>query len=147
MCIAGGKDMNGGERLFAVIIRGVGRRRYWQFKAKVKQDNSRDPFLYICLADEAKTVDEELFPLGHVVMTPGAAALGVNFSPLLARHAKGDWGDLDDFDTRQNNTAVKEGYRILSAYEVTAENGETERIWIITEADRSATTILLPSEY
>jgi hypothetical protein len=80
-------------------------------------------------------------------MTPGAAALGVNFSPLLARHAKGDWGDLDDFDTRQNNTAVKEGYRILSAYEVTAENGETERIWIITEADRSATTILLPSEY
>jgi hypothetical protein len=80
-------------------------------------------------------------------MTTGAAALGVDFGPLLARHGSGDWGDLDDFDARQNNTAVKEGYRILSAYEVTTVNGETERIWIITEADRSATTILLPSEY
>jgi hypothetical protein len=147
MAIAGGKDINPTERLFTVIIRGLGRKRYWPFKVKVQQDNTGDPFLYICLADEPETDDRELFPLGHVVMTPGAAELGVDFRPLLSRHAKGDWGDLDDFDTRQNNTAVKEGYRILSAYEVRTEDGETERIWIITEADRSATTILLPSEY
>jgi hypothetical protein len=47
MCIAGGKDMNGGGRLFTVIIRGLGRRRYWQFKATVQQDNTGAPFLYI----------------------------------------------------------------------------------------------------
>lgn len=147
MAIAAGKDINPIERLFTVIIRGLGRKRYWQFKIKVQQDNTGAPFLYICLAEETETDDKELFPLGHVVMTSGAASLGVDFGSLLARHAKGDWGDLDDFDTRQNNTAVKEGNRILSAYEVTTENGETERIWIITESDRSATTILLPSEY
>jgi hypothetical protein len=147
MCIAGGEDTGSGERLFTVIIRGLGRRRYWQFKATVQQDNMGAPFLYICLADEAETDDQELVPLGHVVMTPSAAALGVDFRPLLARHAKGDWGDLDAFDVQQNNTAVKEGYRILSAYEVTTEGGETERIWIITEANWSATTILLPEEY
>ncbi|MCB8980590.1 MAG: plasmid related protein [Ardenticatenaceae bacterium] len=80
-------------------------------------------------------------------MTPGAAELGIDFAPYLARHAQGDWGDdLDSFDERQNDTAVKEGYRILSAYTVPAGD-ETERIWIITEADRSATTVLLPSEY
>ncbi len=147
MAIVAGKDINPTERLFTVIIRGLGRKRYWQFKIKIQQDNTGAPFLYICLADEPETDDKELFSLGHVVMTPGAAALGVDFGPLLARHAKGDWGNLDDFDTRQNNTAVKEGYRILSAYEVTTNNGETERIWIITESDRSATTILLRSEY
>jgi hypothetical protein len=147
MAIAGGKDINPTERVFTVIIRGLGRKRYWQFKVKVQQDNTGAPFLYICLADEPETDHQELFPLGHIVMTPGAAELGMDFRPLLARHASGDWGDLDDFDARQNNTAVKEGYRILSAYGVKTEDGETERIWIITEADRSATTILLPSEY
>jgi hypothetical protein len=146
MAIAGGKDINPTERVFTVIIRGLGRKRYWQFKVKVQQDNTGAPFLYICLADEPETDHQELFPLGHIVMTPGAAELGMDFRPLLARHASGDWGDLDDFDARQNNTAVKGGYRILSAYEVKTADGETERIWLITEADRSATTILLPSE-
>lgn len=89
-----------------------------------------------------------MFDLGHVVMTPGAAALNVDFAPFLARHAQGDWGDnLDNFDRRQNDIAVKEGYRILSAYDVPIGNGETERIWIITEADRSVTTVLTPEEY
>ncbi len=158
MCIAGGKDSGANERLFTVIIRGLGQRRYWLFKAQLQQDNSGAPFLCICLADEASAAEAamteaavaetRLFPLGHVVMTPGAAALGVDFGPFLTRHMQGDWGDeLDDFDKQQNDLAVKEGYRILSAYNVPAENGETERIWIITEADRSATTVLLPSEY
>jgi len=81
-----------------------------------------------------------------VVMTPGAAALEVDFSPYLARHTQGDWGELDHFDKQQNETAVKAGYRILSAYTVPIGDDETERIWIITEIDRSATTVLLPSE-
>ena len=148
MCIAAGKDINASERLFTVIIRGLGRRRYWQFKAQLRQDDSGGPFLYICLADEADTGNKQLFPLGHVVMTPGAAALEVDFEPFLARHAKGDWGDdLDNCDWRQNDIAVKEGYRIFSAYNVPVSSGETERIWIITESNRSATSIMLPQEY
>lgn len=80
-------------------------------------------------------------------MTPGAAALDVNFAPYLTRHVQGDWGELDSFDIQQNNLAVKDGYRILSAYNVPSGNHETEKIWIVTEADRSVTTVLLPSEY
>ena len=81
-------------------------------------------------------------------MTQGAAALGVDFTSYLARHTQGDWGDeLDNFDRKQNDLAIKEGYRILSAYNVSTENGDKVRIWIITESDRASTTILLPSEY
>ena len=145
MCVVTGKDISPTERLFSVIIRGVGQRRYWHFKAQIQRDHSGLPFLYISLADEATR--NVLFALGHVVMTPGAADLEVDFSPYLARHAQGDWGELEAFDKQQNETAVKEGYRLLSAYDVPTEHGDTERIWIITEADRSATTVLLPSEY
>ncbi|MCP5009806.1 MAG: type I restriction endonuclease subunit M [Aestuariibacter sp.] len=104
-----------------------------------------DPYLYISLAKEDDK--DKLFELGHVVMTAGAAELEVDFAPFLARHSQADWGELDSFDKKQNDIAVREGYRILSAYDVPIENEEAERIWIITEADRSATTILLPSEY
>lgn len=145
MCVVTGKDISPTERQFSVIIRGVGQRRYWHFKAQIQQDHSGLPFLYISLADEAAR--NVLFALGHVVMTPGAADLEVDFSPYLARHTQGDWGELEAFDKQQNETAVKEGYRLLSAYDVPTEHGDTERIWIITEADRSATTVLLPSEY
>ncbi len=146
MCIAGGKDISPNERLFTVIIRGVGRRRYWQMKATLKADHAGNPYLSIMLADEQDK--EKLFELGHVVMTPGAADLNVDFAPFLARHSQGDWGDdLDSYDKRQNDIAVKECYRILSAYNVSIGNGETTRIWVITEADRSVTSVLLPSEY
>jgi hypothetical protein len=88
-----------------------------------------------------------LFKLGRVVMTPGAitALSASNESPwsFLARHLAGDWGDLDAEDKGLNDLAVKDGSRIISAY-VTAKGA---RIWVITEADRSATTILLPDEY
>jgi hypothetical protein len=83
------------------------------------------------------------FNLGYVVMTAGAAALEVDFIPYLARHAAGDWGDVDAFDKQQNDLAVKQGLRILSAY--TTDAGT--RFWIITESDRSATTVLLPEDY
>ncbi len=61
----------------------------------------------------------------------------------LARHRKGDWGNLGDEDKQENELSLKEGYRLLSAY----ESDGLPKIWIITEADRSATTILFPDEY
>ena len=62
---------------------------------------------------------------------------------LLHRHVTGDWGDLEDEDKKENELSVKEGFRILSAYSL-----ETDvKVWIITEWDRSVTTILLPGEY
>jgi hypothetical protein len=61
---------------------------------------------------------------------------------LLARQATGDWGELCAFERRQNEMALREGYRVLSSYETPAGT-----VWIITEADRSITTILLPEEY
>jgi hypothetical protein len=85
-------------------------------------------------------------PLGRVVATPGALKLlmeaGEDLFDYLARHATGDWGVLCAFDRRQNEIALREGLRVLSSYEVPAG-----RVWIITEADRSITTILLPEEY
>jgi hypothetical protein len=85
-------------------------------------------------------------PLGRVVVTPGAFKLlfeiGEHPFEYLARHATGDWGDLCAFDHRQNEIALRDGYRILSSYPV-----GRECVWIITEADRSVTTILLPEEY
>jgi hypothetical protein len=84
--------------------------------------------------------------LGRVVATPGALKLlleaGGHPFDYLARHATGDWGDLCAFDHRQNEIALREGYRVLSSFPV-----GRERLWIITEADRSVTTILLPEEY
>jgi len=84
-------------------------------------------------------------PLGKVVVTPGALELlkeGKRHPfDLLACHATGDWGELCAFDRSQNEIALREGYRVLSSYPI----GE-ECVWIITEADRSVTTMLLPEE-
>jgi hypothetical protein len=68
--------------------------------------------------------------------------IGAHPFDYLARHATGDWGELCAFDRRQNEIALREDYRVLSSYEMTAG-----RVWIITEADCSVTTILLPEEY
>ena len=88
-----------------------------------------------------------LFPLGRIVATPGALqaleASGEQPSVFLDRHVAGDWGELDDEDKRENDLSLRNGLRILSAYTTAAG----EKIWIITEADRSATTLLLPEEY
>jgi hypothetical protein len=85
-------------------------------------------------------------PLGRIVATPGALKLleEVGEDPLgyLSRHRSGDWGEVDDHDRSENELSLKHGWRILRSYPV----GE-KTIWIITEADRSVTTILLPEEY
>ena len=86
------------------------------------------------------------FPLGKVMATPGALEIlleaGENPCDYLARHEEGDWGDLDPHDRRENERSLEHGWRLLSSYKV----GPTT-VWVITEADRSVTTILLPEEY
>lgn len=85
-------------------------------------------------------------PMGRVVATPGALdALedaGQDAGELLARHNSGDWGEVPREDARENDLSVRRGYRILSSYRV----GQS-KVWIITEADRSSTCLLLPEDY
>lgn len=87
------------------------------------------------------------FRLGQIFITPGALealeASEQQPNEFLNRHARCDWGLVDEDDRRDNDLSLERGFRLLSAY----KTDEGERIWIITEADRSSTTILLPSEY
>ena len=89
---------------------------------------------------------QQLFPLGTMVMTPGIQNLieTVGFNPLeyVDRHSKGDWGDLSTQDTKENELSLTRRLRLFSSYKTI--HG---KVWVITEADRSATTILLPDEY
>ena len=89
-----------------------------------------------------------LFPLGQLIATPGALALlagaGENPAVLLARHVSGDWGEVPPEDARENELSIREGFRIVSSYLVGSRGA---RVWLITEADRSTTCILLPEEY
>jgi hypothetical protein len=84
-------------------------------------------------------------PLGQTVATP--AALGVlsrtDIVAAIRRHAAGDWGDVDAEDRAANDDSLKAGERLLSVYR--SANGTT--FWVITEADRSVTTVLLPDDY
>ena len=88
--------------------------------------------------------------LGRLLMTGGVndlvaedEAFAKFVTSSLTRHQRGDWGNLSDEDKQENELSLKAGYRILSAY----ESKGLPKIWIITEADRSATTILFPDEY
>lgn len=87
------------------------------------------------------------FRLGQLVATLGALdalkEASVGFIPYVSRHLAGDWGDISKEDVAENELSLKEGFRLLSAYSLPTGC----KIWVITEADRSATTILLPEEY
>ena len=87
------------------------------------------------------------FPLGRVVATPGAlsALEKAEQAPdvFLDRHVNGDWGEVPDADKQENERSVEQGFRILSAYTTSAG----DKLWILTEADRSATILMLPEEY
>lgn len=109
-------------------------------------------------ADEEGTQTEEnpeirpkLFNPGHITVTQGVdhwIQCGFNPKPYLERHLAGDWGDLEDEDKHTNQRALHNGDRLFSSYNLNDEktDGET-RLWIITESDRSVTTLLFPSEY
>jgi hypothetical protein len=90
---------------------------------------------------------EPAFGLGRLTATPGAltalAEAEVQIWMLASRHVAGDFGDVDDDDRRANEAAIRDGDRILSSYRLPTG----VEIWLLTEADRSATTALLPSEY
>lgn len=90
-----------------------------------------------------------LFSLGHTVATANATAALAQRGPegligtVLARHVLGDWGDVPQGDAQANDQALKDGNRLMSVYTV----DETLTLWVITEADRSVTTLLLPEDY
>lgn len=92
-------------------------------------------------------MSKRLFELGQVVATPGALELLERHSmtpmQFLQKHCAGDFGDLCDEDKEANNEAIWNEERILSSYKV----NDTNKIWVITEADRSSTCCLLPEEY
>jgi hypothetical protein len=128
-----------------------------EWKAIIKQIDS---FLSVVSPDaktfwlkfrrKLETLNEQssvLFPLGEVYLTIGAqdALEESNQAAIefLARHQKGDWGIVGKEDWKENELSVKEGFRILSSY----KTSKGVKIWIITECDRSATTILLPEDY
>jgi hypothetical protein len=95
-----------------------------------------------------ESVKPLLFSLGKIVSTPGAldALARANQQPhdFLNRHAAGDWGsELSEEDKAENEYSLQHGFRILSSYRTTAG----EKLWVITEADRSVTTLLLPEDY
>lgn len=89
-----------------------------------------------------------LFKLGQIVATPGALQSlkenGIEAWSLLSRHANGDWECVPEEDRLENQRSVEEGYRVMSSYEI---NDRGDKLWIITEADRSSTCLLLPEEY
>ena len=94
-----------------------------------------------------QTAQQPLFSLGQVVATPGALAAlqkaGQGPQDFLSRHVRGEWGDLCEEDRRENQFSLERGLRLLSSYRTLAG----VKLYVITESDRSATTILLPEEY
>jgi hypothetical protein len=94
-----------------------------------------------------QTERKPLFDLGQLVATPGALAAlektGQNAMEFLTRHVRGDWGELSRDDKDENQLSLEKGFRLLSSYRTIAG----DKLWVITEADRSVTTLLLPEEY
>ena len=88
-----------------------------------------------------------LFSLGQTVSTPGALQAlqeaGDNPATFLARHQSGDWGEVPKEDAKEDQLSLEKGFRLMSVY----RTSKGVKVWVITEADRSVTTILLPSEY
>lgn len=102
------------------------------------------------MADNAKqppAKPKPLFDLGQFGATPGAlstmARLDMSPLDLIYKHITGDWSDMSAEDQQQNRLAISSGMRIFSSYKL----GASVKIWIITEADRSSTTLVLPEEY
>ena len=94
-----------------------------------------------------RTERKPLFDLGQLVATPGALAAlektGQNAMDFLSRHVTGDWGELPQVDQNENQLSLVKGFRLLSSYRTSCG----DKLWVITEADRSHTTLLLPDEY
>ena len=85
------------------------------------------------------------FPLGQTVITANANAVLSELDVLIAlqRHHSGDWGDIDDHDRQMNDSSIHSSGRLVSVY----KSVRGQKFYIITEGDRSATTVLLPEDY
>jgi hypothetical protein len=94
------------------------------------------------------TTMQPKFELGRCLVTPAAqeAVSQVRVLECLERHRSGDWGEVSDDDWAENELSLREGYRLLSSYTID-DDRSAAHFWIITEADRSTTTVLLPSDY
>ena len=92
-----------------------------------------------------EAITQGRFSLGRILVTPGVmdTVAPLDLITALGRHRAGDWGDIPPEDVRENDRSLERGGRVLSAYHSLAGR----RFWIITESDRSVTTILLPQEY
>lgn len=128
--------------------------RHWlELRLIIEYENDRPTALRILLRSESYTVGlrapEVFFESGALMMTNGVHTLVeqglLNVHPYLNRHLSGDWGDIDEEDKLSNEQALQYGERLFSAYQIDA--GDQKKLWIITERDRSVTTMLLPSEY
>ena len=122
----------------------------WPFTAPLKATAGRRFTLVILEVFETCLFSRSTpgrFPLGRILATPGAleAIEKASQQPqeFLDRHVNGDWGEVDRHDAAENEFSVRRGSRLLSSYTTAAG----DKLWIITEADRSATTLLLPEEY
>lgn len=93
----------------------------------------------------APQIPKALFRLGRILATPNALNKLAQDDILTAirRHQAGDWGDVDDHDRQANDRALTEGTRLFSVY----HSATGLKFWLITEADRSVSTVLLPEDY
>ena len=92
-----------------------------------------------------ETKTKKQFPLGRIVATPNALETLAphDITKALQRHASGDWGICGPEDWLENDLSLRDGFRLLSVYRTEAG----KKFWVITEADRSATTVLMPEDY
>ncbi|SAM32956.1 hypothetical protein [Pseudomonas sp. 1 R 17] len=128
--------------------------RHWlELRLIIEHEQDKPTVLRIMLRRESISSGlrrtDVFFEPGALMMTAGVHTLIekglLNFHPYLNRHLSGDWGDICDEDKLSNEQALQYGERLCSAYEIDA--GDQKKLWIITERDRSVTTMLLPSEY
>lgn len=139
--IARSKD--GGTDLTYSLILHVADRSQYQVQLSAGPGDRGEPVITLSHPGKDKNV-----PLGEIHLTEGAleAFADANASPgaFLCRHKSGDWGEVDADDQASNDQALREGMRLVSAYTI-PQTGV--RVWIITEWNRSQTTVLLPGEY
>lgn len=94
---------------------------------------------------ETKETQRKEFRLGFIAVTPNVLETvdGLDVLRAIERHASADWGDVDERDRQENELSLREGFRLFSVY----HDRHGVKFWVITEADRSATTVLLPEDY
>ncbi|MFQ6591054.1 MULTISPECIES: hypothetical protein [Pseudomonas] len=128
--------------------------RHWlELRLIIEHEQDKPTVLRIMLRRESNSISLKrtsvFFEPGALMMTAGVHLLIekelLNFHLYLNRHLSGDWGEICDKDKLSNEQALQYGERLFSSYEI--EAGDQKKLWIITERDRSVTTLLLPSEY